>query len=107
MHFTAFAAAMEASALAQAAGVDVAALGRIVRHTDAVTGGPGAIMYRDMIGPLAADDQWRPILEHVRALGEKDLTYALELAKTFDVPAPLARLALERLAIGFGLEEER
>ena len=107
MHFTAFVAAMEASALAQAAGVDIVTLGKIVRHTDAVTGGPGAIMHRDAAGLLAADDPWRPIFDHVRALGEKDLTFALELADKFAVPTPLAALALQRLAIGLGLEEER
>jgi 3-hydroxyisobutyrate dehydrogenase len=106
LHFTAFTAAMEASALAQAAGIDAATLGRIVRHTDAITGGPGAIMYRDAVGPLAPDDPWRPILEHVCALGEKDLAGALELAGELDVPAPLAQLALRRLAVGLGVRED-
>jgi 3-hydroxyisobutyrate dehydrogenase len=106
MHFTAFTAAMEASALAQAAGVDLATLGAIVRHTDAITGGPGAIMYRDAVGPLAADDPWRPIFEHVHALGEKDLTFALELARQLDVDAPLAQLALARLGVALGLQED-
>ncbi|HEY2167575.1 MAG TPA: NAD(P)-dependent oxidoreductase [Jatrophihabitantaceae bacterium] len=103
LHFTAFVAAMEASALAQAAGVDLVTLGKIVRHTDAVTGGPGAIMYRDRTGPVAIDDPWRPILEHVRALGEKDLSFALELAQHLDVEAPVARLALDRLAVSLGV----
>jgi 3-hydroxyisobutyrate dehydrogenase len=107
MHFTAFAAAMESSALAQAAGLDLVTLGKIVRHTDAITAGPGAIMHRDATGLLAADDPWRPIFEHVRALGEKDLTFALELAHKLDVSTPLAQLALQRLAIGLGLEDER
>jgi len=106
MHFVAFTAAMEASALAQAAGIDLPTLGKIVRHTDAITGGPGAIMYRDTAGRLAPDDPWVPIFEHVRALGEKDLTFATELAAQLQVDTPLARLALERLAMGLGLEDE-
>lgn len=106
MHFAAFTAAMEASTLAEAAGIDLATLGRIVRHTDAVTGGPGAIMHRDTVAALAPDDPWRPILQHVRELGEKDLTLALELAARLDVDTPMARLALARLAIGLGLAEE-
>jgi 3-hydroxyisobutyrate dehydrogenase len=106
MHFAAFTAAMEASALAEAAGVDLATLGRIVRHTDAVTGGPGAIIYRDTAAALASDDPWRPILQHVRELGEKDLALALELAGRLDVDTPMARLALARLAVGLGLVEE-
>jgi 3-hydroxyisobutyrate dehydrogenase len=103
LHFSAFVAAMEASALAQAAGIDLATLGTIVRHTDAVTGGPGAIMYREAVGPLQRDDPWYPILEHVRTLGEKDLSAALELAQDLHVPTPLARLALQRLATALGV----
>jgi 3-hydroxyisobutyrate dehydrogenase len=106
MHFAAFTAAGEAVALAEAAGIDLATLGTIVRHTDAVTGGPGAIMYRDTAAPLTPDDPWRPIMQHVRTLGEKDLALALELAARLDVDVPMARLALARLAIGLGLAEE-
>ena len=39
LHFISFAATAEASRLAQAAGIDVAKLGKVVRHTDAITGG--------------------------------------------------------------------
>jgi 3-hydroxyisobutyrate dehydrogenase len=105
MHFVAFTAATEAQRLAEAAGLDLVELGRIVRHTDAITGGPGAIMHRDTARPLGPDDPWRPIMEHVAALGEKDLTFATELADHLGVDVPLARLALERLATGLGLEE--
>ena len=45
--FTSYAAACEAMRLAEAAGLDLQALGRVVRHTDALTGGPGAIMVRE------------------------------------------------------------
>ncbi len=103
LHFTAFVAAMEANALAEAAGIDLATLGEIVRHTDAVTGGPGAIMYRDQAGPVAADDPWYPILRHVHTLGEKDLSFATELARGLAVETPLADLALDRLASSLGL----
>ena len=46
MHFIAFTAATEAQRLAEAAGLDLVELGNVVRHTDAITGGPGAIMHR-------------------------------------------------------------
>jgi 3-hydroxyisobutyrate dehydrogenase len=104
LHFTAIVAAMEADALAEAAGVDLMTLGKIVRHTDAVTGGPGAILYRDRTGPVAADDPWYPILRHVHALGRKDLSLAAELAQRLFIDTPLAQLALERLAGSLGLE---
>jgi 3-hydroxyisobutyrate dehydrogenase len=103
LHFVAFTAATEAQRLAEAAGLDLVELGRVVRHTDAITGGPGAIMHRDTTRVLAADDPWRPILEHVVALGEKDLAFATELADELGVDVPMARLALERLASGLGV----
>jgi 3-hydroxyisobutyrate dehydrogenase-like beta-hydroxyacid dehydrogenase len=103
MHFTAFTAATEAQRLAEAAGLDLVELGNVVRHTDAVTGGPGAIMHRDTTAPLAEDDFWHGVFTHVVALGEKDLGFAIELADKLGVDVPLAREAKERLAKGLGL----
>jgi 3-hydroxyisobutyrate dehydrogenase len=103
LHFVAFAAATEASRLAAAAGIDVLALGEIVRHTDAVTGGPGAMMWRDTTAPLDPDDAWLPVLEHLRQLGEKDLALAVELGDRLGVDTPLADLALPGLAASLGL----
>ncbi|MFI6520250.1 NAD(P)-dependent oxidoreductase [Spirillospora sp. NPDC050679] len=106
LHFVAFTAAAEAQRLAEASGVSLRKLGRIVRHTDAITGGPGSIMLRADTAPLAPGDDLYDIMRHVRALGEKDLSFALELAGELDVDVPLARLALDRLAAGLGLPEE-
>ena len=49
--FTAFAAACEAMQLAERSGW-TQTLGRVVRHTDALTGGPGVIMIRDNMHDL-------------------------------------------------------
>jgi 3-hydroxyisobutyrate dehydrogenase-like beta-hydroxyacid dehydrogenase len=103
MHFTAYTAAFEAQRLAEAAGLDLGSLARVVRHSDAVTGGPGAIMVRDRTGPLDPGDGLYDIFCHTRALGEKDLTLALELADQLGQDLPLARLALERFADGLGV----
>jgi 3-hydroxyisobutyrate dehydrogenase len=103
MHFTAFTAATEAQRLAEAAGLDLVALGDVVRHTDAITGGPGAIMHRGTTAQVAEDDFWFGVFTHVWALGEKDLGFAIELADKLDVEVPLAKLAKERLAKGLGL----
>lgn len=103
LHFVAFTAATEAQRLAEAAGLDLVALGAVVRHTDGVTGGPGAIMHRETTAPLDPDDFWYDVLGHVRALGEKDLRHALDLAEDLGVEAPLAALALDRLGPGLGL----
>ena len=103
LHFASFTAATEAQRLAEAAGLDLVALGDVVRHTDAITGGPGAILYRDTTAELAPDDFWHGVFGHVAALGEKDLGFALELADELGVEVPLARIALDRLAPGLGL----
>jgi 3-hydroxyisobutyrate dehydrogenase-like beta-hydroxyacid dehydrogenase len=101
--FTSYAAACEAMKLAEAAGLDLQALGRVVRHTDALTGGPGAIMVRDDMKALEPDHfLYQPFL-HTRGLGEKDLSLALALGKAVSVELPLAAVALERLAEGLGV----
>ncbi|GAA2213480.1 NAD(P)-dependent oxidoreductase [Nonomuraea monospora] len=105
LHFASFAAVAEAQRLAEAAGIPLGALGRIVRHSDAVTGGPGALMIRDTTSPLPPGDPLREIMAHVFALGDKDLSFALELAGELGVDTPLARHAHRRLAADLGLEE--
>ena len=103
LHFISFAATAEASRLADAAGIDVAELGRVVRHTDAITGGAGAIMLRDSTAPIDPDDFWYGIFTHVRELGEKDLSLALDLGGELDVDLPLGTQALTDLATGLGV----
>lgn len=101
--FTAYAAAGEAMKLAEAAGLDLQALGRVVRHTDALTGGPGAIMLLDSTAPLPADHFLHDAFTHTRGLGEKDLSLALGLGQATGVELPLARVALAELAAGLGV----
>jgi 3-hydroxyisobutyrate dehydrogenase-like beta-hydroxyacid dehydrogenase len=101
--FTSYAAACEAMKLAEAAGLDLQALGRVVRHTDALTGGPGAIMVRDDMKDLGPENfLYQPFL-HTRGLGEKDLSLALALGEAVSVDLPLAEVALQRLAAGLGV----
>ncbi len=103
LHFVSFTAVTEAQRLAEAAGLDLRALGEVVRHTDAITGGPGAIMHRDTTAPLELDDFWHGVFSHVATLGEKDLGFALALAEELGVDVPLAREANDRLRTGLGL----
>ena len=104
LHFVAFTATGEALRLAEAAGIDLVTLGRVVRHTDSITGGPGAIMHRDTTAPLEPDDGWTSIFEHVLAIGSKDLAHAIELADRLGVEVPMAQYASEHLAEALGLE---
>ncbi|MDO3634384.1 NAD(P)-dependent oxidoreductase [Mycolicibacterium arseniciresistens] len=101
--FTSYAAACEAMRLAEQAGIDLQQLGRVVRHTDALTSGAGAIMVRDDMRPLDHDHfLYEPFL-HARGLGEKDLSLALALGEAVSVDLPLARVALDNLADGLGV----
>ena len=101
--FTSYAAACEAMKLAEASGLDLQALGRVVRHTDALTSGPGAIMVREDMKDLEPDNFLYQSFVHARGLGEKDLSLALALGESVSVDLPLAQLAYERLAAGLGV----
>jgi 3-hydroxyisobutyrate dehydrogenase-like beta-hydroxyacid dehydrogenase len=101
--FTSYAAACEAMRLAEQAGLDINALGRVVRHTDALTGGPGAIMVREDMNVLGPDHWLHDAFTHTRGLGEKDLSLALSLGEKVGVELPLAEVALRDLAAGLGV----
>jgi len=104
--FVGFAAACEAQRLAEAAGIDLQKLGRVVRHSDAQSGGPGAIMVRDDTGPLPSDHFVYDMFVHVRGLAEKDLRLALDLGDATGVPLPLAEIALQNLGTGLGVPQQ-
>ncbi|MGV9799919.1 NAD(P)-dependent oxidoreductase [Mycobacterium sp. NPDC003449] len=101
--FVGFAAACEAQRLAEAAGIDLQKLGRVVRHSDAQSGGPGAIMVRDDTKPLQPDHFLYNMFTHTRGLAEKDLRLALGLGEATGVDLPLAEIALRDLAAGLGV----
>jgi 3-hydroxyisobutyrate dehydrogenase-like beta-hydroxyacid dehydrogenase len=101
--FASYTAANEAQRLAEAAGVDLRALADVVRHSDAITGGPAAIMFRDTTAPLTSEDPLYEITDHTRQLGEKDLTLALELGAALGVDLPMTRAARDHFAKGLGM----
>ena len=101
--FIGFTAVCEAQRLAEAAGIDLQKLGRVVRHSDAQSGGPGAIMYRDDTTPLAPDHFLHDMFVHTRGLAEKDLGLALAMGEAAGVELPLAEIALRDLAAGLGV----
>lgn len=105
LSFVSYAAACEASKLAEASGLNLQDLGKVVRHTDALTGGAGAIMFRDDMKPLEPGHfLYQPFL-HTRRLGEKDLSLALALGNAVSVELPLAEVARRRLAVGLGVPQ--
>lgn len=101
--FISYAAACEAMQLAERAGIDLQQLGRVVRHTDAQSGGPGAVIVRENMAPLEPDNFLYGPLGHAAQLGEKDLSLALALGENLGVELPLAELALKNLAAGLGV----
>lgn len=101
--FTSYAAACEAMKLAEQAGLNLQQLGRVVRHTDAMSGGPGAVIVRENMATLEPDNFLYGPLLHARELGEKDLSLALALGEAVGVDLPLAEVALENLAAGLGV----
>ncbi|MGZ8801708.1 MAG: NAD(P)-dependent oxidoreductase [Mycobacterium sp.] len=101
--FIGFAAACEAMQLAEACGINLQQLGRVVRHTDAQSGGPGSVVVRENMAPLESDDFLYGPLAHAAVLGEKDLSLALALGRATGVDLPLAEIALKDLAAGLGV----
>ncbi|MGO9509638.1 MAG: NAD(P)-dependent oxidoreductase [Mycobacterium sp.] len=101
--FIIYSAVGESQKLADEAGLNLNDLARVVRHSDALTGGASSIMYRSDSKPLAPDHfLYQPFL-HTRALGEKDLSLALELGESLSVDLPFTRLALEKFAANLGV----
>lgn len=104
--FAAYAAVGEALHLAEASGINLAMLGEVVRHSDRVTGGPGAVMLRTSASSLAPTDNLHAMFHHTRSLGEKDLQLALDLGSRLGVDLPFARLALGTLGVALGVPGE-
>jgi 3-hydroxyisobutyrate dehydrogenase len=103
LHYVSLAAAGEASRLAEAAGIDPAVLGQIVRHSESVTGGPGWTMWRDTAEPMAEDDPWREVFGRLWEVGARDLGHAVQLATSLGVDTPLGDVALLALGPALGL----
>lgn len=104
--FASYAAVGEAMRLGEAMGIDLAQLGQVVRHSDAVTGGPGAIMLRSTAEPMDESDGLLPIFTHTYGLGSKDLELAIALGTGAGLPMPVAETALDGLASALGLPGE-
>jgi 3-hydroxyisobutyrate dehydrogenase-like beta-hydroxyacid dehydrogenase len=106
VHYVSYSAAGEASRLAETAGLDIGKRARVVRHSDAVTGGPGAIMVRStVLEDLQPGDGLFDIFLHTRELAEKDLDLALALGEDLGVDLPFTRMAMERLAANLGVPD--
>ncbi|HEV3280282.1 MAG TPA: NAD(P)-dependent oxidoreductase [Acidimicrobiales bacterium] len=98
-------AAYEAQRLAEAAGIVLADLATVIRASDAYIGGASRLMFRSTAAPFTdADDPG--LVGAMRAgasLAHKDLTAALEMARSLGVELPLATMTDDRCDEMFGL----
>ena len=105
--FASYAVVGEAQRLAEAAGLDLGKLGDVVRHSDRVTGGPGAIMVRPTAAEMDAEDGMRPLFAHSATLGGKDLELAIRMGEELGVDTFFAQAATQALPSALGLEPYR
>jgi 3-hydroxyisobutyrate dehydrogenase len=104
LQFCTYAAVGEAQRLAEAAGVSLQDMAAVVRHSDAITGGPTAIMLRPTAAPMRTDDPLFGSMDHARLLGEKDLALALDLGRQLGVDLPLGELSRQHLGTALGVQ---
>ncbi len=98
-------AAYEGQVLAEAAGIELAKLAQVVRASDAQSGGPATLMFRNTVAPFTpADDQGLVRAMSAAAdLACKDLQAALVLADELNLELPLAAMAEEQCGQIFGV----
>ena len=102
--FIGYAAACEAMRLAEAGGINLQQLGRVVRHTDSQTAGPGAIMVReDMSTTHAATTSCTSRSPTPAGSVRRTSAWRWRWARQLGVDLPLAEMALENLAAGLGV----
>ena len=74
--------------LAEAAGIDLQKLGRVVRHSDAQSGGPGAIMDRDDTKPLPPDHFLHDMFVHTEGWPRRICGWRSDSAKPTEWNCP-------------------
>lgn len=99
-------AAYEAQRIAEAAGVELSALAKVIKESDKLIGGASALMFRDTAAPFGAEDD--PVLvgamTSAAALARKDLLAAKALGTELSVDLPLVDLLVPRIGPVFGME---
>lgn len=98
-------AAYEGQVLAEAAGIELAKLAQVVRASDAQSGGPATLMFRNTVAPFTpVDDQGLVgAMQAAADLARKDLQAALELADELKLDLPLAAMTKEHCGQIFGV----
>ncbi len=98
-------AAYEGQRIAEAAGIDLGDLARVVRASDARIGGPATLMFRPTVAPFGPDDD-AGLVEAMRgaaALAHKDLEAAVRAGAGLGLDLPLVAMAERRCDAIFGV----
>jgi 3-hydroxyisobutyrate dehydrogenase len=98
-------AAHEGMRLAEAAGIPLTKLAKVVRESDAHIGGASRLMFRSTTAPFTAEDDAGIVAAMAAgaALAHKDLAAALDLAGQLGIDLPLAGLTASHVDDVFGL----
>ncbi len=98
-------AAYEGQRLAEAAGIELPKLATVIKASDALVGGASTLMFRQTVAPFTEEDDANLIaaMRSACGLARKDLRAALDLASSFDVDLPLAKLAERHCDDVFGI----
>jgi 3-hydroxyisobutyrate dehydrogenase-like beta-hydroxyacid dehydrogenase len=98
-------AAYEAQLLAEAAGIELSKLARVIRESDKKIGGASTLMFRPSAMPFGPDDDAGLVgaMRRGSELAHKDLQAALELGRRLGVALPLAAMTEARADALFGL----
>ena len=98
-------AAYEGQVLAEAAGIDLSKLAKVIKASDARIGGASALMFRSTVAPFTDTDDKGLVgaMRSAAALAHKDLQAALALAGDLDVDLPLTAMTDERCDDIFGV----
>ena len=98
-------AAYEGQVLAESAGIELAKLAEVVRASDAQSGGPATLMFRQTVAPFTpADDQGLVrAMQAAADIARKDLQAALALADELDLELPLAAMTEAHCGEIFGV----
>jgi 3-hydroxyisobutyrate dehydrogenase-like beta-hydroxyacid dehydrogenase len=98
-------AAYEAQRLAEAGGIELGKLAKVIRISDEKIGGASRLMFRPSVAPFGEDDDQGvvAVMRAAASLAHKDLCAALELAEQLGVNLPLAQMTEARTDAMFGI----
>ncbi|HMC38120.1 MAG TPA: NAD(P)-dependent oxidoreductase [Acidimicrobiales bacterium] len=105
VQYVSWMAAYEAQKLAEAAGVSLTRLARVIKASDAKIGGASTLMFRKTVAPFGPEDDAGLVgaMRTAAGLAHKDLGAALSLATELGVELPVTALAESRIDDAFGV----